>query len=89
VREIVFSKQFERDVKRAKKRGKMMEKLKAAIEVLASDNSLPPQYQDHKLAGEYIGRRECHLEPDWLLVYLRTDEAIVFERTGTHSDLFE
>lgn len=84
-----YSKQFERDLKKMLKRGKKKEKIKAVIRKLVEAVPLEPRYRDYKLTGNYKGRRECHIEPDWLLIYKKSSEEIVFERTGTHSDLFE
>ena len=80
---------FEQDVKRAKKRGKDLTKLRRVMLLLAEEKPLPPQYKDHALRGHYVDRRECHIEPDWLLIYKKESNSIVFERTGTHSDLFK
>ena len=82
--------QFKQDVKRAEKRGREMAKLKAALELLMDDQPLPPELKDHPLRGDFAGSRDCHLEPDWLLIYTLTenDAHVRFERTGTHSDLF-
>ena len=82
--------QFKRDYKRSIKRGLEIEKLDTVIELLAKDGYLPPEYNDHQLTGDKKGLRECHIEPDWLLVY-RIDHGIlvlVLTTTGTHSDLF-
>ena len=85
-----YTKQFEKDWKRQQKRGKSKEKFKAIITMLINEEPLPPRYSDHKLIGNYKDRRECHIEPDWLLVYKVTESnQIVFERTGSHSDLFK
>jgi mRNA interferase YafQ len=83
-----FTKQFQRDLKKALKRGKDKEKIKAVVTKLISEEKLEPRYKDHKLTGSYKGRRECHVEPDWLLIYEVAGDRIIFERTGTHSDLF-
>lgn len=83
-----YSKQFERDLKKMLKQGNQGEKVKTVIRKLLSEDPLEPRYKDHKLVGQYKGRRECHVEPNWLLIYKKTSEEIVFERTGTHSDLF-
>ncbi|MGK7943801.1 MAG: type II toxin-antitoxin system YafQ family toxin [Microcystaceae cyanobacterium] len=87
---IVYTKQFEKDLKKMVKRGKKMEKLKGVINKLANGEELELRYRDHQLIGNYIGRRECHIESDWLLIYklLSSEHTIIFERTGTHSDLF-
>ena len=85
------TKQFKKDYKRAIKRGYEIEKLDEAIELLATDGYLPPEYNDHALIGDKKGLRECHIEPDWLLVY-KIDHGIlmlVLTSTGTHSDLLE
>lgn len=87
--EPIYTKRFEKDLKLAHKRGKDLEKLKTVIEMLLTGNSLPAKYRDHGLIGNYASRRECHLEPDWLLIYQPKREEIIFERTGTHSDLFK
>lgn len=84
----IHRKSFEKDVKRVKKRGKDMAKLKQIILWLLEQKPLPYSCRDHNLAGNYVAHRECHIEPDWLLIYKVTDDAIIFERTGTHSDLF-
>lgn len=84
-----YSRQFERDLKKMLKRGKKADKIKAVIRKLLDETLLEPRYRDHKLTGNYKSRRECHIEPDWLLIYKKSSEEIVFERTGTHSDLFE
>ena len=81
--------QFKKDVKRAKKRGKDTEKLKVVIEKLAGGEALEARYRDHALVGTYRGARDCHLEPDWLLIYETSEEEVVLIRTGTHSDLFK
>jgi mRNA interferase YafQ len=84
-----YARQFERDVKRMRKRGKDLQKLKSILSSLIAEEQLAERYQDHALIGNYRGRRECHLEPDWLLAYKLAGNEIIFERTGTHSDLFE
>lgn len=84
----VVTKQFKKEVKLARKRGKNLDKLKAVIQLLLESKKLPPKNFDHALRGNYVGRRECHLEPDWLLVYRFNGDEIIFERTGSHADLF-
>ncbi|MCI6099315.1 MAG: type II toxin-antitoxin system YafQ family toxin [Selenomonas sp.] len=81
---------FQKDLKRAKRRGYDMELLTAIIKKLAQGEALPPKNRDHQLAGEYAGCRECHVTPDWLLVYEIVEEELILilTRTGTHSDLF-
>ena len=83
--------QFKKDYNRSIKRGLAIDKLDKAIELLAKDGFLPPEYRDHPLVGDKKGLRECHIEPDWLLVY-RIDHGVlvlVLSSTGTHSDLLE
>ena len=83
-----YTRQFEKDVKRLQKRAKTMEKLKIIIRSLVAEESIDPINRDHKLIGNWKGRRECHIESDWLLIYKIKENRIIFERTGTHSDLF-
>jgi len=86
-----YTKQFDRDLKRVLKRGKDKKKIKHIIQRLINEEILQAQYRDHKLSGNYKGRRECHIEPDWLLIYSvdKTNQEILFERTGSHPDLFD
>jgi mRNA interferase YafQ len=79
---------FTKELEKAKKRGKDIEKLKHIIELLLKEKPLPAKNRNHKLKGEFEGCWECHIEPDWLLVYQKTDTEIILLRTGTHSDLF-
>jgi mRNA interferase YafQ len=85
---VAQTKQFKKDVKRMRKRGKDLEKVKAVIDLLVDEEPLPPKNRDHKLGGNWIGRRDCHIEPDWILIYKLTVDELLLERTGTHSDLF-
>jgi len=87
--EVLYTRQFEKDVKKSKKRGKDLGKLKKVLQLLIDGAPLSRQYKDHILVGNYKDRRECHLEPDWLLIYKVDTATIVFERTGSHSDLFK
>ncbi len=80
--------QFKRDVKRMQRQGKNLGKLKTVLESLVNGEELAAGYQDHVLVGQYKGTRECHLEPDWLLIYESTEGEIILIRTGSHSDLF-
>ena len=84
----VFTKQFGKDVKRIQRRGKNLEKMKIVIRSLLEEENLDPIHRDHKLIGNWQGRRECHIESDWQLIYTSTENQVLFERTGTHSDLF-
>ncbi len=84
----VFTKQFERDVKLAVHRGKNIELYKHVASVLIEGGRLDPIHRDHRLVGSFEGRRECHMESDWLLVYRLDDTRIILERMGSHSDLY-
>lgn len=84
----VYTRQFEKDVKRMRRRGKNLDKIKIIIRSLIAEDNLDPIHRDHKLIGNWQGRRECHIESDWLLIYKIDEERVIFERTGTHSDLF-
>jgi len=88
MRTASYTGQFKRDVKLAQNRGKNMTKLKAVIELLLNDQSLPRELKDHPLKGDYIPNRDLHIEPDWILIYTPSKDEVRFERTGTHSDLF-
>lgn len=83
-----YTRQFERDIRRMKKRGKNLDKLKIIIRSLMSEETLDPIHRDHKLIGNWVGRHECHIESDWLLIYKTEQDRITFERTGSHADLF-
>lgn len=80
--------QFKQDVKRMQRQGKDLDKLKNVLASLAEGEELSPEYRDHVLVGQYKGTRECHLEPDWLLIYEQAESECVLIRTGSHSDLF-
>jgi len=89
MRTPIYTTQFDRDLRLLQRRGKEIEKLKQVLAALINEEPLAERYRDHPLKGNYRNRRECHLEPDWLLIYKLNDAEITFERTGTHSDLFE
>ena len=84
-----YTTQFGRDLRLLQRRGKDIEKLKQILAALINEEPLAERYRDHPLKGAYRNRRECHVEPDWLLIDKLNDADIIFERTGTHSDLFE
>ncbi len=88
MRSLISGAQFKRDVKLAQRRGKDMSKLRELILLLAEGTPLPSRYKDHPLAGEWEQHRDCHLEPDWLLIYKIDGDELYLVRTGTHSDLF-
>ena len=89
MRKPSFTRQFEKDLKRMEKRGKNLQKIKEVMGLLIAEAQLLERQRDHPLIGNYKNRRECHIEPNWLLIYKLDGETIIFERTGTHSDLFE
>ncbi|MFH1860144.1 MAG: type II toxin-antitoxin system YafQ family toxin [bacterium] len=84
----VYANQFSKDIRKVQNRKKNLEKLKIILQSLIAGEQLDPIHRDHKLIGNYHGRRECHIEADWLLIYKLKKNQIIFERTGTHSDLF-
>lgn len=79
---------FKRDVKLMQRQGKNLTKLKTVLASLVEGKDLAAEYRDHVLVGQYKGTRECHIEPDWLLIYESTEREIILIRTGSHSDLF-
>ena len=88
MRTAVNGAQFHRDVKLAQRRGKDTAKLREAILLLLDGRPLPSRYKDHALAGDWSHHRDCHIEPDWLLIYKVEGDDLHLVRTGTHSDLF-
>ena len=87
---ISYSARFKKDYKIVQKRGYDIALLEEVLELLCTEQSLPAKYHDHNLTGNYEGHRECHITPDWLLIYKVEKEELllVLTRTGTHSDLF-
>ncbi len=81
--------QFAKDIKRMRKRGKNLEKLKKVVNVLILGEPLAPKHRDHPLIGSWKKARDCHIEPDWVLIYTTDTQILRLERTGTHSDLFK
>ena len=92
MREIVFTRRFERDFRRLKKRHSPhtldYETLEYVFELLQREQTLPEAFREHNLHGGYAGFTECHIDADWLLIYRVSRSRIVFHRTGTHRDLF-
>lgn len=86
---ISLTAQFRKDYKLAKKRGLNLEALAQVVKALANGEALPEKNRDHNLTGDWIGHRECHITPDWLLIYRIENDVLVLTlaRTGTHSDL--
>lgn len=88
--ELKFTSKFKKDYRRVKRQGNDLRKLKAVLLVLQSGEGLPPENHDHDLSGSYAGHRECHIDPDWLLIYRVESDALTLTavRTGSHADLF-
>ncbi|RMG81528.1 MAG: type II toxin-antitoxin system YafQ family toxin [Bacteroidetes bacterium] len=86
---LIYTTQFKKDYKKIKKQQKNLSKLKSVIEKLLSQKKLEPKYRDHSLSGNFKNHRECHIEPDWILIYRKTKDELILERTGSHSDLFK
>jgi mRNA interferase YafQ len=85
----VYEKAFQKDLKLTAKRGKNLKKIESIMESLINGDGLDKRFLNHKLRGNYIDCWECHIEPDWLLIYTIKHPHIIFVRTGTHSDLFK
>lgn len=88
MRNLIRGAQFKRDVKLAERRGKDLAKLRELILLLVEGDPVPPRYKDHALSGNWKHHRDCHIEPDWLLLYKIDGDDLHLVRTGTHSDLF-
>jgi len=88
VRNVIAGAQFRRDVKLAGKRGYDLSKLRNAILLLTAGSPPPDRYKNHPLKGIWAHHRDCHIEPDWLLIYKVDGDDLYLVRTGTHSDLF-
>jgi mRNA interferase YafQ len=86
---IKYTTQFKKDYKKVHKQNKDTEKLKLIIEKLMRENTLDEQYKDHNLSGKWKNYRECHITPDWLLIYHKTADTLILIRTGSHSELFK
>jgi mRNA interferase YafQ len=87
-RTVIASKQFGKDAKTARRRGKDMARLVAVVDALRNRQPLDPRHRDHALVEEWQGARECHIQPDWLLIDRLDEGSVYLARTGTHSDLF-
>ena len=88
--ELVITNQFEKDLKRIRKQGKDIRLLQDILQALLEEKELDAKCRDHALIGNYTGFRECHIQPDWLLIYMINHEELILtaSRTGSHSDLF-
>lgn len=89
--DVFYSSRFKKDYRRVKKQGRDVELLLDVVDLLAAEEPLDFRYQDHALAGDYKGHRECHIQPDWLLIYKIDGKQLLLTltRTGTHSELFD
>lgn len=88
MKQIITGRQFDKDFARMLRRGKDPAKIELTIDTLANGLPLLPRHRDHPLTGNYTGYRDCHIEPDWLLIYRTTEATLYLYRTGTHTDLF-
>ncbi len=89
MRELLYSNQFKKDHKRIQKQGKDLGKLKDVITKLVHEETLEERLKDHPLRGNYAGTRECHIEPDWLLIYRITGDELHLLRSGSHAELLK
>jgi mRNA interferase YafQ len=89
VKTIFETSQFRKDLKKLIKRGKDIQKLKEVVRQIASGRMLDERHRDHALTGSLRGSRDCHVEPDWLLIYRKNQDSLYLERSGPHSDLFK
>jgi mRNA interferase YafQ len=88
MREFKTTNQFDRDLKKNLKKGKDKTKINEVMNMIINQIPLPPKYRDHRLQGEWKDCRECHIEPDWLLIYREEKSFVSFERNGSHTELF-
>lgn len=88
MRNITRKSHFKKDFKKLSSSNRDITKLVAVIRALANNEPLPPHNRDHALTGNYVGYRECHISPDWLLIYKIENDTLILVRTGTHSELF-
>lgn len=86
---IKYTSQFKKDLKRLQKQNKEINKLKILVELLMTGSMLDEKYNDHKMSGKWRMHRDCHIEPDWILIYQVKIDTLILERTGSHSELFK
>jgi mRNA interferase YafQ len=86
--DFFYTNTFKKEIKIAQKRGLDIAVLKFVLNEIIEERELDPKFKNHKLVGNWKGRFECHLSPDWLLIYKIENRTVIFERTGTHADLF-
>ena len=89
MKKVSQSTRFAKDLKRMRKRGKDIDKLKVIVKILAQRKPLDSRHRDHPLTGSWKNSRDCHVEPDWVLIYTSDEHSLRLERTGSHSDLFK
>jgi len=89
MRELLTTTQFKKDLKRAKKRGKDRDKLERIVEKIVAGEPLDLRHKPHRLSGDWSPCWECHIEPDWLLIWDEDETCVVLTRTGSHADLFD
>ena len=89
MRSIIYTSQFKKDFKHIQKQNKDLARLKTVITKLAAGEILDDKFKDHALQGNYVGARDCHISPVWLLIYVIADDELRLVRTGSHSELFE
>ena len=91
MRRLQITSRFKRDIRKLRRRGLDLQPLNDVVQMLLRDEKLPSQYKDHGLAGEYIGVRECHIKPDWILLYMYSGDGLILllNRTGTDSDILK
>jgi mRNA interferase YafQ len=87
--DLLTTARFEKDFRRVRKRGKDLDKLEHIVDLLQAQQPLPVACRPHRLHGSWAGHWDCHIEPDWLLLYRITETALILVRTGSHADLFE
>jgi len=85
---LIYTSQFKKDFKRVLRQRKDLTKLEYVIETLLSNKKLESKFKDHQLSGKWKNHRDCHIEPDWLLIYQLTIDSLILERTGSHSEFF-
>ena len=85
---VLTTTKFEKDFKRVSRQGKDLDKLEAIVDFLQAQSPLPPQCRPHPLRGSWAGHWDCHVEPDWLLLYRVTETELILVRTGSHDQLF-
>lgn len=85
---LIYTSQFKKDFKRVSRQRKDLTKLEYVIETLLSNKKLESKFKDHQLSGKWKNHRDCHIEPNWLLIYQLTIDSLILERTGSHSEFF-